>query len=94
MKLNKYEQRLLNEMETALECVPGDCELEMDHIVWDSEDKRPDGWYAYKYNESRGEAVPINDFYGQKPLITDEEIGKHSVDVYKCFDIMNCYMCG
>ena len=32
--------------------------------------------------------------YSSEPLITEEEIDKHNVNIYKVFDYCNVYYCG
>ena len=82
--LNAEEKKLASKLIRISEKIPDGKELEMDLL--DS------GWYAYMYNGN--EAVPINDKYREKPVITEKQARKKSIDVYKVFNHIGCSYCG
>lgn len=89
---NKRERQLISSIITAETYIRGDWELEMHYV--DGVDGLENGWYAWKYNEEHGEAVPINDEYREDPLITDEDVEKYNVDLDRVFRKFHCYVSG
>ncbi len=74
------EKDFIEKLQTAEAYIPGDYDMEIDHI---------DGsWYVYKYSERYGEATPT-DFV--EPIITDQEAMSRGIDVVKCLDEYGCY---
>ena len=82
-KFNKRERKLIEDIESAEQCVSENCELEMD--FWN------DGWYAYEYN---GDESKIMDDLSTEPLITEEEIQRENVDIYAVFNYCRVAYCG
>lgn len=80
---NKKELELIENIQAAESYVSGDNDLEIDSYN--------DGWYACEYN---GDESRIMDSYSSEPLITEEEIEKHNVNIYKVLDYCNVYYCG
>jgi len=80
---NKRELELIENIQAAESYVSGDNDLEMDFYN--------DGWYACEYN---GDESRIMDSYSNEPLITNEEIEKYNVNIYKVLDYCNVYYCG
>ena len=54
-------------------------------------DSYNDGWYACEYN---GDESRIMDSYSSEPLITNKEIEKYKINIYKVLDYCNVYYCG
>ena len=94
--MNKREKRLVSDMREAMTYIPGDYDLEMYHFndCDDCDELVPElcGWYAWMYTGK--EEVPINHDYQTRPLITDWEVVKYHVDLQKCFDAVNAFVCG
>lgn len=94
-RFKKREKEFVEAMNDAKSWLPFGTELEMDYYSdWDDDDNIiPErcGWYAYYYNGS--EASPLESF-SQDPLITDDEIEKYNVDIWRCFKAVDCYVCG
>ena len=82
-EFNKRELELIDDIQTAESYVSGDNDLEIDSYN--------DGWYACEYN---GDESRIMDSYSNEPLITNEEIEKYKVNIYKVLDYCNVYYCG
>lgn len=80
-KIKEIQQRLYAEYDD-------DSELELDYIC-ELDDREP-GWYAYRYIEKRGEAVPFID----ECIITDEYAEKHNVNIWNAISGIDCYVCG
>ena len=80
---NKRELELIDDIQSAESYVSRDNDLEMD--FYDG------GWYACEYN---GDESKIMDNYSNEPLITEEEIEKYNVNIYKVLDYCNVYYCG
>ena len=80
---NRRELDLIKDIRNAKQYVFGNNELEMD--LWD------DGWYACEYN---GDESRILQNYSNEPLITESEIEKEIVDVYKVFNYCGVAYCG
>lgn len=80
---NETELELIENIQSAESYVSGDNDLEIDFYN--------DGWYAYEYNGDQ--SVPLYD-YSTEPLVTDEEIEKCNVNIYKVLDYCNVYYCG
>ncbi len=80
---NKRELELIENIQAAESYVSGDNDLEIDSYN--------DGWYACEYN---GDESRIMDSYSNEPLITNEEIEKYNVNIYKVLDYCNVYYCG
>ena len=92
-KPNKYENAFIETMRNAMAYIPGDSDLEMQHVNWKFSkgalDETEAGWYAFEYNEKRGSAEIIEELW-DKPLISDKTIREHCVDVKKCFKVVGC----
>ena len=74
------EKDFIEKLQTAEAYVPGDYDMEIDHI---------DGnWYVCKYSERYGEATPT-DFV--EPIITDQEAKDRGIDVVRCLNEYGCY---
>lgn len=82
-EFNKRELELIEDIQAAESYVTGDNDLEIDSYN--------DGWYACEYN---GDESRVMDDYSNNPLITDEEIEKYNVNIYKVLDYCNVYYCG
>ena len=80
---NKRELELIDDIKSAESYISGNNDLEMDYYN--------DGWYAHEYNGDQ--SIPLYD-YSTKPLITDGEIDKYNVNIYKVLDYCNVYYCG
>lgn len=86
--MNEREKQLLSDIKDAYGWIEGDNGLEMTH--WNLSEDCVGGWYVWEYNGS--ESRPVDWF--EEPLITDDEIEKHDVDVYKVLDVVGCAYCG
>lgn len=82
-EFNKRELELIEDIQAAKSYVSEDNDLEMDSYN--------DDWYACEYN---GDESRIMDDYSNEPLITNEEIEKYKVNIYKVLDYCNVYYCG
>lgn len=82
-EFNKRELELIEDIQAAKSYVSEDNDLEMDSYN--------DDWYACEYN---GDESRIIDDYSNEPLITNEEIEKYKVNIYKVLDYCNVYYCG
>lgn len=82
-EFNKRELELIDDIQAAKSYVSEDNDLEMDSYN--------DDWYACEYN---GDESRIMDGYSNEPLITNEEIEKYKVNIYKVLDYCNVYYCG
>lgn len=89
-RFKKREKEFVEAMNDAKSWLPYGNDLEMDWLQ-DEDDPSRDGWYAMRYNGS--EAVLLEEF-SQDPLITDDEIEKYNVDIWKCFNEVDCFVCG
>lgn len=87
-----YELNLEKKIREAEEWV-ADGELEMDHFTPEMGSGKA-GWYACKYIEGYGSTLIEKNSYNKAPLISDENIEKYGVDVYKIFDRCNVLYCG
>lgn len=92
---NKRERQLISLILTAKTNVDDGWELEIDHMDGDEGYyvKEP-GWYAMQYSEKKGYADSINNEWDEDPLITDDEIREHNVDIHKVLERIGCYWCG
>lgn len=84
--MNANEKEFMEMLRDAEANISSDYEMEIDHF--NGEDDTPSGWWVYKYNEARGEAVIADD---PEPLITDEEAKAKRIDVVKCLNEYGCY---
>ena len=89
-RFKKREKEFVEAMRDAESWLPYGNDLEMDWFP-DEDDPNRDGWYAMRYNGY--ESVLLEEF-SQDPLITDDEIEKYNVDVWRCFKAVGCYVCG
>lgn len=77
---NEYENALINVIQEAERYCQGELEVS----------KENDGWYARDYKENFGGSFVIDkNGYDTKPLISNETVKKHKVNVIKC-----CKLCG
>ena len=89
---NEYENDLIKLIQEAERYCK--CELEM-YYDDDYIDQNLIGWYARDYKEYLGGSFSINENgYDKKPLISDTVIQKYNINVRKCFDYCNVYVCG
>ena len=90
ISFNEREKEFIEDMRDAVYNVPHF--LEMQHFdTWgDNDELNPEycGWYVCDYNGA--ESYP----YYEEPLITDEEVERYNVDLYKCFNVVDCYVVG
>lgn len=90
--LNEYEKALIQEIEKAKRYCVGELEMNYQNHY---EEEYLNGWYALDYKESFERAFPIeSNGYDKKPVINNKTIQKYNVDVYKCFEKCNVYVCG
>lgn len=92
MKIKDYELELENSIREAESWVT-DGELEMNHFTPESDSGKP-GWYAYRYIDGYGSTPLEENSYSDEPLISDEDIEKYGIDVYKVFDKCRVAYCG
>ena len=92
MEIRNYEVELEEKIREAETWIT-DGELEIDHFTPEADSGKP-GWYAYKYIEGYGSTPLEENLYGKEPLISDEDIKKYKIDVYKVFDQCGVAYCG
>lgn len=80
---NSRELALIEDIRNAEQYIYKNNELEIDLYG--------DGWYACEYN---GDESRILQDYSNEPLITESEIEKESVDMYKVFNYCGVAYCG
>ena len=86
--MNKYEKKFMEDLRNAEANIYSPYEMEIDHC-YDEDNPDLDGWYVYKYNEERGEAIPDDNCYD--PIITDADAERLDVDVIRCLNKYGCY---
>lgn len=60
----------------------------------DDEDGNPTQWSTEINHPKYGKYCWIMDSYSNEPLITNEEIEKYNINIYKVLDYCNVYYCG
>lgn len=90
--MNAYEESFKKAIEDAATWV-NHGELEVDHFT-PEEGNGESGWYACEYIEGYGSILIERNLYNKKPLINDDMVEKHKVNVYKVFDICKVAYCG
>lgn len=86
--MNENEKKFMKDLRDAEANIYAPYEMEIDHCQ-DEDNPNLDGWYVYKYNEERGEAIPDDNCY--EPILTDVDAEKLNIDVIKCLHEYGCY---
>ena len=85
-------QQLVNAMDDAEAFISSQEALEMDYFDhYEVDGEMFSGWFACRYD---GSCSTILAEFSDHPLITDEEIGKFSIDIRKVFDDHGIAYCG
>lgn len=76
-------QHIIDLIEEMSHAVPGDEDLELEHLYKGGIGSgiTVSGWYAYRYSEKRRSAVPLFDSIEKCLIVTDEDLVRNKIDM-------------